>query len=174
MAVGRRDRPFQSKQAKTFAEQVVVRLEIPGWRTDIEPVSIPGIGEERLPGCEQGWKELVLKRELLAGRDEAQNFRLEYVDTCVDRVAGDLVCLGLFEEAADSTIRFGLHQAVGARIVDRGKDDGRRSFTLAVKCDHRGEVQIRQDIPIEDYGRLRQVILSVLVRSGSPEGCGLD
>ena len=99
---------------------------------------------------------------------------LEHVDAGVDRIAGDLVRLGLFEESLNVARRVGFHEAVGRRVVDRRQDDRRPGFALAVQADDGRQIDLREHVAVEHHDRFAQRFAGVAHGAGRAERRRLD
>ena len=77
-------------------------------------------------------------------------------------------------KADPPAVRARLDQAVCARVIDRGRRDGRHCALFAVIRDEIGDVDVGQDVAVEDYGRLIQALLRVFVSPGGAHRRGLD
>ena len=99
---------------------------------------------------------------------------LEDVDARVDRVARDLVRVGLLQEPPDVAVRVGLDQPVRAGVVDRRQHDRRLGLALAVQRDDGRQIHLRQDVAVEHDDRLAQRLAGVAHRAARAERRRLD
>jgi hypothetical protein len=70
--------------------------------------------------------------------------------------------------------RVGLHQAVGARVLDRRQHDRRLGLPLAVQPQHRAEVHLGQHVAVEDDHRFGQRVPGVADGAAGAERHRLD
>ena len=82
--------------------------------------------------------------------------------------------LGLLEEPADVPVRVGLDQPVRRRVVDRRQHDGGLGPTLPVQAQDRGQIDLRQDVPVEHDDRIGQRLARIPDRSTRAERRRLD
>ena len=127
----------------TAVHDVAVHLHVFFRCADVDPVSAIHVRDERLAALDQRRKKAPLDRPRRVFRDPIEGVRLEHVDPRVDRVAGDLVGFGLFDEAQDVALRVGLDQPVGGGIRDRRQHDRRLRPALAMQPDDGAEIDLR-------------------------------
>src|SRR4030095_11370967 len=102
---------------------------------------------------------------VLASWNKIKHLGLKDVRSGVNRIASDLIRLRLFEKPPNAAIRFSFHQTVGGRIVYRRQDNRRRRVSFRVLTNDRLKIEVREDIAVENDGRLANQFLSVLVGS---------
>ena len=64
-------------------------------------------------------------------------------------------------------IRF--DEPVGARVLDRGQDDGRLRLALAVEPQHGREIDLGQHVAVEDDDRFGQLVARIADRAAGAE-----
>ena len=106
--------------------------------------------------------------------DAIERVRLEDIDSGIDRVAGDLVRVGLLQKPLDVALSVGFHQPVGARVFDRRQDDGGLRLALPVQGDHGVEIHVSQDVAVEHHDGLVERLASVADRACGAERFRLD
>ena len=153
---------------------VAVHLHVLVGGADIDPIPSIDIGEEGFAALDERREEAALDRPGLFLRDAIEGIGLEDVDAGVDGVAGDFVGVGFFQEPADVAVGVGLHEAVGARILDRCEHDGRLGPALAMQRDDGGEVDLGQDVSVEDDDRFAERLAGVADGAGRAERGRLD
>ena len=84
---------------------VAVHLHVLLRRADVDPVVAVDRREERLAALDERRKEAALDRPGDVRGNAVECLGLEHVDAGVDRVAGDLLGLRLFEKAQDVALR---------------------------------------------------------------------
>ena len=128
-----------------------MRLQVAFGRADVAPVGVGGKGVET-SGRGELRKHAALDRELPVGRDHVEHLGLEQIHPRVDeRAMGRhrIVGAGLLDELGHAAVVVDLDQAVAARVVDAGEQDGRNSSPLPVKSPHRGEGDVGQHVAVE-------------------------
>ena len=93
-------------------------------RADIDPVLVEHERHNRLFMLQQRGKQTALEGIRLAFRHVFQHGRFKDIDAGVDRIAGDFVGSGFFDESLNPALRVRFDQTIGRRIFDRGQDDG--------------------------------------------------
>ncbi len=138
---------------KTPVHDVAVNLHVLVRRADVDPVAAIDVGDERLLPLDERRKKAALDRPRGVLRNAIEGVGFEDVDAGVDRVAGDVLGLRLFEKTFDAAVRVGFDEAVGGRIRHRREHDGRLRFALAVQRDDGPEIDFRQHVTVEDHDR---------------------
>ena len=102
---------------------------------------------DRSAARDHGREDLSLDRELAIRAPGPEGGRVEDVRPGVD-IPGDRI-EGFLEELEDAAPFVRRHQAERASVLDvvqRDRDDG---VTLTVGCEHPGEIEVGQDVPVQ-------------------------
>ena len=131
-------------------QEVLLRLEVLGGRADVDPVARRDEAVEGHAPLEEQRKELALHRVRLPLGDPLEELPLEHVDARVDGVRRDLFPAGLLQEAMHAAVGLELDEAVGGGVLDGHEIDRRRRAAGLVRPEHRGEVELREHVPVHD------------------------
>jgi hypothetical protein len=151
-------------------QDVAVDLEVFLGRPDVDPVAAVHMGGHVVAACDQRGEEAALDRVVHPCRHEGEGASLQHVDPGVDVVRGDLGRVRLLHETQDAARGVGFDEAEGGGVLDGRQDDGGRGAAAPVLGDDRREVHVRQDVSVEDDGRLVEVRFGVLHGSARAEG----
>src|SRR5207249_5768601 len=140
---------------------VAVDLEVLLGGADVDPVAAVHVGGHVVAAAEEGGEEGALDRVVHAGRHQLERRRLQHVDAGVDRVGGDLLRGGLFDEAAHAPVPVGLDQPVGGRVGDGREHERGRGPALAMPSDDGGQVHVGEHVAVEHHGRVVEIAFLV-------------
>src|SRR5882672_1873440 len=131
-------------------QQIELALPVLARAADVEPVVAGDPAEERHAVPEQPGERLALDGHRAAGGNRGDHLAVERVDARVDGIHRRLAGRRLLDEAPDAPVRLELHEPVLAGIGDAGEVERRARAALGVEAQHRGEIEIGQDVAVQD------------------------
>ena len=156
-----------------LVEDVLVGRHIGLEGAHVLPVALGHAAEEGLAGLQDGGEDLLGEVHRPARGDEIEDLGLEDVDPGVDGVAEDLAPGGLLQEPLDRPVLVGDDDPELERILHRLQGDGGQRPVGLVEVDHRGQVDVGEDVAGDDHEALVELVPGVQDRPGRPQRGGL-
>jgi hypothetical protein len=127
-----------------------VRLQVLLGRSDVDPVVVGPLGEERTALVEHLRERLAFDRDRDAVGDAVEHRRLEHVRARVDPVRRGVVGGRLLDERLHRAPLVGGHDAECRRVIDVREMDRRLGTAVGVEPHQATDVERRQHVPVAD------------------------
>src|SRR5260370_33732653 len=136
----------------SIGEQVVMRLQIPGRRADVHPISpLREVSKECFTIFQQPRKQTIFKRMIFTSRNQIEHLPLEYVGTGVDVLASALVRLPFFQKPPYAPVIFRLNDSISTWVFDGRQHYRSHCLALLMLANDGFKIEIGKDVPIENH-----------------------